>query len=266
MKNEKKTNQDILQLRRYNPNHIPPAQKTVLSINQKICGTFENYVVISGLPKSCKSTFLSAFTASALMPDDVWGIKINLEPGRDRIAYFDTESSAFDMYRQIERIKNFTRREYLPWEHFDAFNVREDEPQRIIELINCYLEHNICSVLIVDGLLDLCNDFNDTLEAKRITSWLKRITKLYNILIICVVHLGKKDGNTLGHLGSFADRYAQTVLEVIKDKEQQTFTLQSKFMRSDADFEPVSIKNFLGTWERVQYDPTPQQIFKQPKK
>jgi hypothetical protein len=266
-KNEAKTTiPEILNLRRYNPNYIPPQEKAILTINQKICGTAENYCVISGLPKSCKSTFLSAFTASALMLDDVWNIKISLQPGKEKIAYFDTESSAYDMYRQMQRIQKFTKRDYLPWEHLDAFNVREDEPQRIIEYINCYLQNNVCSVIIVDGLLDLCNDFNDTLEAKRITSWLKRITKLYNILIICVVHLGKKDGNTLGHLGSFADRYAQTVLEVVKDKEQQTFTLQSKFMRSDADFEPISIKNFLGNWELVHYEPTPQQNFKQPKK
>lgn len=267
MSNETKTTtKEILNLRRYNPGYIPPKETTVLSINQKICGTFENYVVISGLPKSCKSTFLSAFTASALMPDDVWNIKINLHQDRRRIAYFDTESSAYDMYRQMERIKKFTKRDYLPWDHFDAFNVREDEPSRIIEFINCYLENNICSVIIIDGLLDLCNDFNDTLEAKRITNWLKRITKLYNILVICVVHLGKKDGNTLGHLGSFADRYAQTVLEVVKDKEQQVFTLQSKFMRSDQDFDPISIKNFLGEWQTVHYEPTSQQNFKQPKK
>jgi hypothetical protein len=142
-KNETKTTiSEILNLRRYNPNYIPPQEKAILTINQKICGTAENYVVISGLPKSCKSTFLSAFTASALMLDDVWNIKISLTPGKEKIAYFDTESSAYDMYRQIQRIQKFTKRDYLPWEHFDVFNVREDEPQRIIEYINCYLEND----------------------------------------------------------------------------------------------------------------------------
>ena len=269
MKNESKTKitiNEILDLRRYNPEYIPQKESTILEIGGKICATLQNYVVISGLPKSCKSTYLSAFTASAFIPEDIWGIKINLPADRKRLAYFDTESSAFDMYKQVERIRHFTKREYLPWDNLDVYNVREDDPAKIIELINCYVENNKASVIILDGLLDVCNDFNDPVEAKKITTWLKRITKQYNILIICVVHLGKKDNNTLGHLGSAADRYAQSVFEVVKDKEQQTFTLQSKYMRSDADFEPVSIKNFDGKFEKVFYEPTIQQQFKKPKK
>lgn len=269
MKNEKKNNipiYDVLNLRKYNSAYVPEKESCILSIGEKICGTLQNYCVISGLPKSCKSTFLSAFTASAFIPDDIWSIKINLPNDRKRLAYFDTESSAYDMYRQVERIRHFTKRDYLPWDNLDVYNVREDEPTKIIELINSYLENNEASVIIIDGLLDICNDFNCPVEAKKITTWLKRITKQYNILIICVVHLGKKDNNTLGHLGSAADRYAQSVFEVVKDKEQQTFTLQSKYMRSDADFEPVSIKNFNGKFEKVFYEPTPQQQFKKPKK
>ena len=104
-------------------------------------------------------------------------MKLHFPIGRRRIAYFDTESSAFDMYKQVERIRNFTKREYLPWDNLDVYNVREDDPTKIIEMINCYVENNEVSVIIIDGLLDLCNDFNDSVEAKKITTWLKRITK-----------------------------------------------------------------------------------------
>ena len=42
-------------------------------------------------------------------------------------------------------------------------------------------------------------------------------------MLIGVVHTGKKDNNTIGHFGSMIDRYAQSVIEIIKDKENNIF-------------------------------------------
>lgn len=261
-----KTLTEILHLRRFNSLYVPDKETPIFTINEKIVGTLENFVVVTGVVKSGKSTFLSAIAASAIYYNDIFGMKINLPKDKQKIAYFDTESSAFDMWRQMERIKKFSRRDYLPDELFDAYNVREDNPNDIIKLINTYLENNVCGVLIIDGLLDLCENMNDEGEAKRVTNWLKRITKQFKILIICVIHLGKKDNNTLGHVGSAADRYCQSCIEVSKDKEQQIFIMQSKFMRSDIDFEPIHIKHFETGFEVVGYEPSIKQNFKNSKK
>ena len=90
------------------------------------------------------------------------------------------------------------------------------------------------------------------------------ITKTYNILVITVLHLGKKDNHTLGTLGSASDRYAQSTLVIEKNVENQTFTISSRFMRSDADFDPISIQYFDGTYRQVSFEP--EQPKKQAKK
>jgi len=255
-----------LESRRYNPNYIPQPDHRILTIGNKLVGSLQNYVVISGLPKAGKSTFVSAAVSSAIQPSDVFDIKINLPDERKRICYIDTESSDYDFFRQMERIKNFSLRTNLP-NNFDAYSVREDTPNTIRKYIDNYIElHKDCSLIIIDGLLDLILNFNDELESRKLVNWIKKITKVYNILIIAVLHLGKKDGMTLGHLGSMTDRYAVSTIEIIKDKEQQTFLMQSKFMRSDIDFEPICLKNFNGTFQQIPYEPTIQHNFKQNKK
>jgi hypothetical protein len=68
-----------------------------------------------------------------------------------------------------------------------------------------------------------------------------------------VLHLGKGQGETLGHLGSNTDRWSQSTMIVEKNKDAGQFVLKSKYLRSDGDFEPVAIMNFDGRWSQVPY-------------
>lgn len=239
---------DILQQRRYNPHHVPEPEQVVLTIGGRTIGTLQNFVTYSGLPKAGKSTFIAATLASALMPGDQFGIKINFPENRRRVCLFDTESSDYDFYRQIDKIRRFSQINILP-DVFDAYRVREDHPTQIKEMVEMYLQDTPeCSVMVIDGFLDLLLNFNDEIESRMLINWLKRLTKLYNCLIIGVLHLGKKDGHTLGHLGSMVDRYTQSLLKITKDKEQLTYSLSAEMMRSDVDFQPIVLQNLQGHW------------------
>lgn len=243
-----------LETRRYNPDYTPPPDLKTLIIRGKLVGSLGNFVCFSGLPKTGKSTYMSALISSAIHPGEFFNIKLNLPDGRKRICYLDTESSIHDNYRQIERIKKMTTYKRLP-PNFDSFLLREDGHNMIKHYINEYLKSTPdCSVLIIDGLLDLIINYNDETECRSVIQFLKTITAKFNILVVTVLHLGKKDKETLGHLGSASDRYAQSTLIIEKNKELQSFNLSSKFMRSDMDFEPVSIKNFDGLWMEVDFE------------
>jgi len=259
------TNEVYQQLlsRKYDPDYIPPLDFKTVTIKNKTVATLQNFLVLSGLPKTGKSLFLSAFIASALHPSEFFNIKINFPDNRRRICYIDTESSSYDFYRQMERIKKFISLNRMP-ENLDAFAVREDHHVKIMQYIEQYLLNTSeCAVLVIDGLLDLIANFNSEEESKSLIQWIKRITKQYNCLIITVIHLGKKDNQTLGHLGSMADRYAQSTLLIEKDKEQQCFTLSSKFMRSDEDFDPISIKYMNGNYHEYNYQKSSEQEIKE---
>lgn len=244
-----------LQLRKYNPDHIPSQDQIIFSIQEKCIGTIQNFVVFSGLPKAGKSTFLAACIASAFQSNDVFGMKIHFPVNRRRIAYFDTESSDYDFYRQIQKIKNFSGLNSLP-DWADCYTVREDSPQEIRQMILAYLEsHPDCPIIIIDGLLDLIFDYNSEVESRKLVNWFKKLTKQYNCLFIGVLHQGKgMNTQTLGHLGSNTDRWAQSTLEIIKDKDKKTYTLQPRFLRSSDDFSPVVLMNMEGNWHQITYE------------
>jgi hypothetical protein len=241
----------LLELRKYKPDHIPDKENVILRIGGKSVGSTQAYVIFGGLPKAGKSSFLNSCIASAFVPYDIFTMKINLPEQKQRLCLFDTESSDFDYYKRIQSILTFADLTHIPG-NFDSFQVREDGTGTIIKMVERYLELNPdCSVLVLDGLLDLITNYNDETESSKLTKWLKKITKVYDLLIISVLHFNKSNDHTTGVIGSHSDRFAQSTLEVKKDKENNTFVMQSRFMRSDADFEPITLINFNGKFEQV---------------
>jgi hypothetical protein len=124
----------------------------------------------------------------------------------------------------------------------------------IKKFIEIYLQINSdCCILVVDGLLDLCLNYNCEIETRLLTNWFKKITKIYNILLIGILHTSKGTGDTLGHLGSNCDRWAQSTLLVERNKESAQITLKPKFLRSAPDFDPIALENFTGKWHQANY-------------
>ena len=217
---------ELLKIRQLRENYVPPADNIVFQIEGKNIGSLQNYVTFAGLPKTGKSTLISALISTIFYPGDLWGMKLQLPENRKKVAYFDTESADVEFYNQAEKIKKFADIEGFRDRLF-MYQVREDSPGTIRKMILHLIENDSeISVLVIDGLLDLCINYNDERETRLLTNWLKMITKKFNILIISVIHLGKKDGETLGHLGSNSDRWAQSTLTISKDKVNKTFFLE----------------------------------------
>jgi len=243
---------EVLEARRFNhtTNIIP--DKVFFTIDEAVIGTASNFVAITGLPKTSKSTIISALISSFITGKDVLNFKLHAYDDKFKIALFDTEQSAYDFSRSVTRIQKFTKYDTPGvFKFFDAFLCREDNSVNILRLIDTYLKQTPeVAILIIDGLLDLIESMNDEAASKRLITTLKRWGKKYNILIITVLHLGKKDMSSIGHIGSASDRYAQSTLLVEKTKNN-TFTCSPKFLRSAKDFNTIEImyseiqKNFI---------------------
>lgn len=246
-----------LQQRKYDPNKPPPPEQIVFLIESKNIGTLQNFVTITGMQKSGKTTFMSAMIAAGLTNTEQLGMRLRLPENKRKVAYFDTEQGDYDFYKTMDRVKSFCQVDKLP-PNFDSYNLREDEPHEMVWMIEKYLQLNSdCGLLVVDGILDLIESYNDEAESKRLINTVKRITKVHNLLALLTLHKGKTTSNTLGHLGSMADRAAQSVLMVEKVKERNTFLLKSDYLRSADDFTPIEIffeKNDH-TWKQTIYNP-----------
>lgn len=254
---EVKDYEGLLQKRKFDPNKEPPQEQIVFLIESKNIGTVQNFVTITGMQKSGKTTFLSAMIAAALTNTEMLGMSLRLPKNKRRVCYLDTEQGDFDFYRTMERVRAFCGTDKLPL-HLDSYNFREDEPKDIIFLINKYLElHTDCGLLVIDGILDLIESYNDEAQSKRLINILKKITKAKGLLAILTLHKGKTTSNTLGHLGSMADRAAQSVLMVEKNREKNTFILKADYLRSADDFTPIEIYFNTGAhqWQQTFYNP-----------
>ena len=240
----------------YKRGYNPPKEQILLSIQGQNIGSIQNYVIISGLPKSGKSTFTTSIVASSFGVYDIFGMKLQTLPGRNKILYIDTESSEFDFYKHMSRIKDVGDINELPT-FFDSFCLRKENPKTIKLMIQAYIENTPeCSIIVLDGLLDICLNYNDEVECREVVGWIKELTTVNNLLLIGILHTGKNEGKTLGHLGSNTDRWAQSTLSV-KKEESGSFILEPKFLRSSGGFKPIEIQYSIDDNKFIQINSLP---------
>ena len=246
---------DILTLTRYiDQEYIAPIP--VIQIGGKTVATDGNFITISGLPKSRKTTFAAYMVASALSNRSVFDMNVCINQ-TDNIVFVDTEQSNHDFSRMIKNIKYASGLKTLP-SNFNAFLFRKYDPDQIFSAIDQIMLEYCPKILFIDNLTELALNPNDIPEAKSIIQKLKRITAEYNCVIVNLLHLGKNSLNTTGNLGSYADRAAQSTLKVVYDKDTGASTLDATYMRSDGHFSPISIiyNEDLKTYEQTNQIPT----------
>lgn len=230
----------ILNDSRYDPNSEPPDETPILMVNGKIVGTSQNIVTVQAKQKAGKTTYLSAIIAAALSRLQIFSISVRLPEDKRRVAFFDIEQGRSDFYKTIKRIKNLACLGTFP-SNFDAFNLREYGPTQIVAAIHLYVHENPdCGLLVIDPATDTLESFNDEIESKQKVQYLKTWSKQGNRLIIQTMHTGRSNENSLGHYGAFSDRASQSVLQVQKE-ENNSISLLPKYMRSDEDFDPISV-------------------------
>lgn len=244
---------ELLKKSKYDPTKEPPPETGILWIGEQLVGCLENFVTFVGRPGEGKTTLLRAALSSAYAPYDIWGIKMNLPPDRQHIQYYDTEQGLYHFHRLMCGAKKMMGRDNLP-QQISGFLLREHDPDTMMGIIEYGIKMNPkCSVVFIDGLLDICANYNGETESKRVVEWLKRITKQYNIMGMSVLHQSKKGEFSIGHLGSAVDRAAQSIFLVQKDETKRYITLSAQKLRDNfIEFNPITI-TFDGT-EFVQAD------------
>jgi RecA-family ATPase len=250
-----KYNLDSLETRRFNYTLIPPPEVKLLTIGDNLILSRSNFALLTGAPKVGKSTFTSVILASAIARHAIFDIQLHCYEDKPRVALFDTEQANTDLYKSVKRVMELSGfRDSLP-ESLDVYALRQDSCDVIVKIIEFYIQNTPnCGIIIIDGLLDLVVNFNDEKECKKLIDFLKKVTADYGIGIIGILHTGKTTGQSVGHIGSFADRYCQSNLEISKDATNSSINLKGKLLRSSGDFAPISLlRDFDGILFQIDY-------------
>jgi hypothetical protein len=208
-------------------------QQVCITIEQKTILTYGSLMVLTGKPKARKTTFLHAFLAAGLLKDSIWNIRVSLTETQPEICLIDTEQSYFDLFQSLKRLAAIVRRPLADIQNFSVYTARAGDVADICQLIEQILTHNPkIGLLAIDGLLDLVNDINDVRESKTAITFIKKICDKYNVAIIGIIHQNKGTNFSLGHLGAFASRFAQSEFSITKSEDDNTSKLESIYLRS----------------------------------
>jgi hypothetical protein len=214
--------------------------KPIITIKNRTVATLQNFICITGLPKSYKTTFAFHFIASALTNKNIFDISVKIDPA-DKLILVDTETGVHEFSKQVKNLKRTIKKNNLPT-NFSAHLFRKYEPETIINSIEYLIVNEKPKILFIDNLTELVINPNDMIESKKIIQFLKRMTSEHNLVIVTLLHLGKSNpNNSLGNLGSYAARGCQSELKVSYDKETNLTTLEPILMRSDLYFDPIQI-------------------------
>ena len=178
-------------------------------------GTYGNLSVITAPPKTKKTFFVSLLASAFLSGTNIYGGDIKGHRGSGDLIHIDTEQGAWHCSKVFRRPLDMDRD--IPKDKYHTFALRTIGFKERLEFIEYYLKENIKepSLVIIDGVADLCADVNNIEQSNQLVSALMRLSQQQNVHIICVIHqnYGSQKLGT-GHLGSALEKKAETVISL----------------------------------------------------
>lgn len=151
-----------------------------------------------------------------------------------KIVYLDTEQKAVDTQNSLRMVMKMAGKEEVDNPNIHMFNFRPLTPDEMMTGIVMYLTIYRPDMLVIDGIVDICKDFNDV-EASQdlVLNFLMKLAEQYNCAIVSVLHTNKTDNYTelRGHLGAFLGQKGVTVLKCVKDESSNIVSVTMPTVR-----------------------------------
>ena len=236
------------------------APPTILEVGGSPFGTLGNFSCVTGKAKSRKTFFLSLLCA-ALLDEENLRPEFKSHLNGKKILHLDTEQSDYHVSRVAKRVIKLVNHD-LRIDIYTPYGLRaavEDNLSIIESLI--YNTENL-GVVIIDGIADLINGYNDEEQASMIVKKLLKWSSECNCHIITVIHQNKGNNDAKGHLGSFILQKAETVLQIKKSNNNEISIVEPTHSRG-MDINPISFAvNEEGLPYVVEYEATKKTVQK----
>jgi len=140
-------------------------------------GTFGNLSVITAPPKTKKTFFVSLLASAFLSGTNSYGGDIKGHRGSGDLIHIDTEQGDWHCSKVFRRPLDMDRD--IPKDKYHTFALRTIGYQERLEFIEYYLKENIKepSLVIIDGVADLCADVNNIEQSNQLVSALMRLSQ-----------------------------------------------------------------------------------------
>jgi len=188
-------------------------------------GTLGNILLVQAKGKAGKTYFTSALTASLLTFKQFIFFRGFLPEDKRKVIYFDTEQGTEDARTIQNRIYKMADlpiyKEAKNFEYYCLRGLSASDRCDLIEYI-IYNTQNLGAV-IIDGVRDLINDFNDTGQSFIMINKLMTWTEEKRIHIITILHQNPNDEKARGHLGTELTNKAEFIISINRNKMDDSY-------------------------------------------
>lgn len=191
-----------------------------------------NLHTLRGAPKTGKSAAGLALIAAALKGEFI-GIKAN----RDNLAvlWIDTEQDKNTLRQKARAVLDMAGLDIQP-EALKVVTLRGyGSPADALAATLQAIEENAVDFVFLDGVVDLCQAFNDEEESREVVRRLETHAEQYGAAILCLIHTNKKDDEARGHLGAIMQQKSAEIYQVNKREGENIANVTQPFSR----FAPV---------------------------
>ena len=188
-------------------------------------GTYGNLSVITAPPKTRKTFFVSLLASAYLSGSNIYGGEIKGHRDNGHLVHIDTEQGSWHASKVFKRPLDMDSN--INIDKYHTFALRTIGYKERLEFIEYFIKEKINepSLVIIDGVADLCSDVNNIEQSNNLVSALMRISEEQNVHIICVIHqnFGSAKLGT-GHLGSALEKKAETVISLEANTVNRNWT------------------------------------------
>lgn len=182
---------------------------------------------VTGKAKAGKSNFIMWLMAAMLSPgQNILGISTDKQLS---ILYIDTEQPKHAInlkFRRMLRTIRHDEHQRLATMKVHLLSMRDATIQQRRGMLGKAVQFFSPKMVIIDGIVDLIEDFNDISQSQQLITELMEITSK-GISIIALLHQNESNDNMRGHLGTFLFQKCDDKFEVSKDKTKKCFCVKS---------------------------------------
>lgn len=177
-----------------------------------------NTQLVKGREKTGKSAIGIALMVAAMK-----GSFLQIEPNRDDYAllWIDTEQDKATLRKRAKAALKMAC-EASTNDRLQIVTLKGENPSERLKIALTAIRETRPDLVFIDGVVDLCEDFNDNKQSATVTNELLKATEENNCAILCVIHTNKKDDEARGHLGTILQQKSTEVYEVTKQGDTAT--------------------------------------------
>jgi hypothetical protein len=188
---------------------------------------YGDVVVCSGSSGSRKSAVSSMACAANLDGGMNEALMWKADIDDKNVLAIDTEQGGTDYYRTN---KEMFYQAQVPNGHnprnFYSYRLTEYTLEQKVSFLDYAVNKiNNLGYVWIDGIVDLCQDYNDLKESKMLVDYMMQIAAKHNFLLFLVLHNARTTGDLRGHLGSFLKNKVKAIINCKKDADLNSTTV-----------------------------------------